>query len=67
MLKHLYKDIPEEPILSTEQPQGSSKDENSLKGWSDPREVADEELPLTFADSVFIKHFSHKVKKMSKN
>ncbi|KAI3450171.1 hypothetical protein Pfo_006836 [Paulownia fortunei] len=67
MLKHLYRDIPEEPILPTEQLEGSSKDENSLKGWSDPREVADEELPLTFADSVFIKHFSHKVKKMMKN
>ncbi|KAL8531348.1 hypothetical protein ACS0TY_008101 [Phlomoides rotata] len=59
MLNHLYKDIPEEPILDEE---GSSKDE----GWTDPREVAEEELPLTFADIVSIKHFSHKVKKMTR-
>lgn len=66
MLNHLYKDIPEEPILPTDEEEGSSKDENNLKGWCDPREVAEEELPLTFADGVSIKHFSHKVKKMER-
>ncbi|KAL0370913.1 UNVERIFIED_CONTAM: Phospholipase SGR2 [Sesamum angustifolium] len=51
MLKHLYRDIPEEPLLSSDQMEDSSNDENGLTGWFDPREVADEELPLTFADS----------------
>lgn len=63
MLKHLYRNIAEEPDLTTEELEGSS---SILKGWSNPRELLDEELPLTFADSTFIKHFSYKVKKMSK-
>ncbi|KAH6812598.1 shoot gravitropism 2 [Perilla frutescens var. frutescens] len=63
MLKHLYWNIAEEPDLSTEELEGSS---SILKGWSNPREILDDDLPLTFADSVFIKHFSYKVKKMSK-
>ncbi|KAL3653210.1 hypothetical protein CASFOL_002891 [Castilleja foliolosa] len=67
MLKHLYRDITEEPVSPTEPIEGRSKDEKSFKGWCDPREVDDEELPLTFADGVFIKHFSHKVKKVMKN
>ncbi|KAL0458987.1 UNVERIFIED_CONTAM: Phospholipase SGR2 [Sesamum latifolium] len=66
MLKHLYRDIPEEPILAIDQLEDSSKDENGLTGWFDPREVADEELPLTFADSVVTECFSHNVKKMMK-
>ncbi|KAK4419768.1 Phospholipase SGR2 [Sesamum alatum] len=64
MLKHLYRDIPEEPVLASDQLEDSSKDENGLTGWSDPSEVADEELPLTFGDSAYS---SHKVKKMTKN
>ncbi|KAI3461756.1 hypothetical protein Pfo_018419 [Paulownia fortunei] len=66
ILKHLYRDIPDEPISPNEQLEGSSKDESSLKRWSDPRELADEELPLTFADSVSIKNFSQRAKKMMK-
>lgn len=60
MLRHLYRDVAEEP----EELEGSSR--SSLKGWCKPREILDEELPLTFADNVFIKHFSYQVKKMSK-
>ncbi|KAL7113751.1 hypothetical protein ACP275_04G078800 [Erythranthe tilingii] len=69
MLKHLYRDIPEEePVLHIEDlKEGSSNDENRLNRWSDPRELAEEELPLTFADSLSIKHFSHKVKKITNN
>ncbi|KAL2497502.1 Phospholipase SGR2 [Abeliophyllum distichum] len=62
ILKHLYRDIPEDPISLNEHREDSSKDEGSLEGWSDWREVADEELPLTFADKVFINNFSRKVK-----
>ncbi|KAK4408753.1 Phospholipase SGR2 [Sesamum angolense] len=66
ILKHLYRDIPDGPISHDEQPESSSKDENSYKQWSDPREIEDEELPLTFADSVSIKNFSHRAKKIMK-
>ncbi|KAL0436642.1 UNVERIFIED_CONTAM: Phospholipase SGR2 [Sesamum radiatum] len=66
ILKHLYRDIPDGPISHDEQPQSSSKDENSYKQWSDPHEIEDEELPLTFADSVSIRSFSHRAKKMMK-
>ncbi|KAL2454456.1 Phospholipase SGR2 [Abeliophyllum distichum] len=62
ILKHLYRDIAEEP----EHLEGSSKDGNNLEGWSNPRELADEELPLTFADSVYIKNFSLRLKKTMK-
>ncbi|XP_042068147.1 phospholipase SGR2-like isoform X5 [Salvia splendens] len=64
MLRHLYRDVAEEPNLSSEELEGSSR--SSLKGWSKQREILGEELPLTFADNVFIKHFSYQVKKMSK-
>ncbi|PIN14650.1 hypothetical protein CDL12_12716 [Handroanthus impetiginosus] len=63
ILKHLYRDISEEPISHDEHLEGSQQDESSTKRWSDPREVVDEELPLTFADSVSIKNFSHRAKK----
>ncbi|XP_075519759.1 phospholipase SGR2-like isoform X1 [Primulina tabacum] len=61
MLKHLYRDIPEEPFLPSEQHQ---KDASIVKGWSDPRELADEELPLTFGDTVQIKNFTRRAKKV---
>ncbi|XP_073291658.1 phospholipase SGR2-like isoform X1 [Primulina huaijiensis] len=61
MLKHLYRDIPDEPSLPSEQ---HPKDESIMKGWSDPRELADEELPLTFGDTVLIKNFSRRAKKI---
>ncbi|KAL6316176.1 hypothetical protein AAG906_016006 [Vitis piasezkii] len=49
ILKHLYRDIPEEP--------SSSEEANGGK-------AADEELPLTFAERVVIKNFSRKAKKI---
>ncbi|KAL2467475.1 Phospholipase SGR2 [Forsythia ovata] len=61
ILKHLYRDIAEEPEHLED-----SKDGNNLEGWSNPRELADEELPLTFADSVFIKNFFLRLKKTMK-
>ncbi|KAL6576973.1 hypothetical protein OROMI_011249 [Orobanche minor] len=59
ILRHLYRDIPD----GAEQPQSNSKDESSSNRWSDPNEIADEELPLTFANNVSIKNFSYKAKK----
>ncbi|KAL2520261.1 Phospholipase SGR2 [Forsythia ovata] len=66
ILKHLYRDIPEDPVSLNEHREDSSKDESNLEGWSDWREMADEELPLTFADKVFINNFSRKVKNTMK-
>ncbi|XP_027094564.1 phospholipase SGR2-like isoform X2 [Coffea arabica] len=63
ILKHLYRDIPEEP-QSTHAPQeGTSEDGSGLIGWSEQR---DEELPLTFADKVRIKDFSSWVRSSRK-
>ncbi|GFP98743.1 phospholipase sgr2 [Phtheirospermum japonicum] len=67
ILKHLYRDIPDEPVSPNEQPEGSSKDNSSSEKWSDPNEIADEELPLTFANNVSIKNFSYKAKKAMKS
>ncbi|XP_073140198.1 phospholipase SGR2-like [Henckelia pumila] len=64
MLKHLYRDIPDEPFLSNEQ---HPKDESNMKGWSDPRELADEELPLTFGDDMLVKNFSRRAKKIMRD
>ncbi|KAL8516477.1 hypothetical protein ACS0TY_014943 [Phlomoides rotata] len=58
ILKHLYRDIPE-------QPQSNVKDDDEDQNkWSDPRVIDDEQLPLTFADTVSIKHFAHTTKKV---
>lgn len=58
ILKHLYRDIPE-------QLESNVKDDD-LNKWSDPRVIDDERLPLTFADSVSVKHFAHSAKKVMK-
>ncbi|KAJ8574303.1 hypothetical protein K7X08_026108 [Anisodus acutangulus] len=66
MLKHLYRDIPEGSYSSCEPLEGSSKDDRNTTGWSDQREEADEEFPLTFADKVTVKSFSQKARKTLK-
>ncbi|KAK4371881.1 hypothetical protein RND71_007265 [Anisodus tanguticus] len=66
MLKHLYRDIPEDSYSSCEPVEGSSKDDRNTAGWSDQREEADEEFPLTFADKVTVKSFSQKARKTLK-
>ncbi|KAL3513354.1 hypothetical protein ACH5RR_026071, partial [Cinchona calisaya] len=63
ILKHLYRDIPEEPESTHAPQEGCSKEESSLIGWSVQR---DEELPLTFADKVWIKKFSSEVESTKK-
>lgn len=67
ILKHLYRDTPDEPNSSNAPKENScSKQETDLEGWSDQREVPDEELPLTFADKVFVRNFSRKANKIMK-
>lgn len=67
MLKYLYRDIPEEPESPNEQRERSSKHESRRSQWLDPREIEDEELPLTFADNMSIKNFSYKAKTILKS
>lgn len=62
ILKHLYRDIPEEPELQA----GNKSGGRNLEGWSDQREVAEEELPLTFADKGLIRSFSASARKIMK-
>ncbi|XP_057503098.1 phospholipase SGR2 isoform X1 [Actinidia eriantha] len=66
ILKHLYRYIPEEPELLEETKYGSSKNQGGSESWSDQRETAEEELPLTFADTVLIRNFSTRAKKIMK-
>lgn len=67
MLKHLYRDTPEEPSSTAESDEGnSSKHRSASECWYDQRELADEELPLTFADKVSVKDFCRKAKKVIK-
>ncbi|KAM4075704.1 hypothetical protein ACJW30_12G007500 [Castanea mollissima] len=64
ILKHLYRDIPEDPNSPAESSGGNSKEESGSTGWSDQRETVDEELPLTFSDTVMVRNFSRKAKKI---
>lgn len=57
ILKHLYRDIPEEPLRS------SKDDDNSTTGLST---IPEEELPLTFSENSLIGNFSNKSKKYMK-
>ncbi|KAJ7950329.1 Phospholipase SGR2 [Quillaja saponaria] len=63
ILKHLYRDIPEDRVDSIGR---SSKGESNSAGWRDQRENVDEELPLTFSDKVTVRNFSRKAKKILK-
>ncbi|KAL4594280.1 hypothetical protein ACB092_12G009400, partial [Castanea dentata] len=64
ILKHLYRDIPEDPNSPAESSGGNSKEESGSTGWSDQRETVDEELPLKFSDTVMVRNFSRKAKKI---
>ncbi|KAI5676079.1 hypothetical protein M9H77_07029 [Catharanthus roseus] len=61
ILKHLYRDLPKDPDSFCHESQGggsSSKDENSSTEWCEQRE---EDLPLTFADRIFVNRLTGKV------
>ncbi|OMP07951.1 Shoot gravitropism [Corchorus olitorius] len=66
ILKHLYRDIPEDPNSSVEFNGDRSKDESVSTGWSDQRETTDEELPLTFSDRNMVRNFSRKARSFMK-
>ncbi|KAK4256407.1 hypothetical protein QN277_009277 [Acacia crassicarpa] len=65
ILKHLYRDIPEEPNSSVK-PSDGKKNEIGSADRIDPRENVEEELPLTFADNTMVGNFSRKAKKSMK-
>ncbi|KAK1437527.1 hypothetical protein QVD17_03320 [Tagetes erecta] len=58
ILKHLYRDIPKEPKIPSENT--SSQDNDDWEELFD-----DEQLPLTFASEKFLKQLSIRVKKFS--
>ncbi|KAJ7961435.1 Phospholipase SGR2 [Quillaja saponaria] len=64
ILKHLYREIPEDPNLLVDSSAGNSKGESDSAGWCDPRDNVDEELPLTFSDKAVVRNFSRKAKKI---
>ena len=71
ILKHLYRDIPEdcEEPNSTDQSGGQSSDNQrqSAGRYYLSDNSYDEDLPLTFSDKVFIKEFSRKARKVMKS
>ncbi|XP_061362840.1 phospholipase SGR2 [Gastrolobium bilobum] len=64
ILKHLYRDIPEDPNLSIVSSGANLKYESSSAGWYDQRDTVEEDLPLTFSDNVMVRNFSSKAKKI---
>ncbi|XP_057457051.1 phospholipase SGR2 isoform X2 [Lotus japonicus] len=64
ILRHLYRDIPEEPNLSAVHSGGSPKYQSSSAGWYDQRDSVEEDLPLTFSDKAMVRNFSSKTRKI---
>uniref|UniRef100_A0A2P2MMR8 DDHD domain-containing protein n=1 Tax=Rhizophora mucronata TaxID=61149 RepID=A0A2P2MMR8_RHIMU len=67
ILKHLYKDIPEEANSTEESSQSNSGNVTGSGGWFDQRDTAEEELPLTFSNRMMVKNFSRKARRFMKN
>ncbi|KAL5543212.1 hypothetical protein UlMin_010922 [Ulmus minor] len=66
ILKHLYRDIAEEPLSPEEFNGENSKNESGSAGLSGQRETIDEELPLTFSDKGMVRSFSSNVRQLVK-
>lgn len=68
ILKHLYRDIPEDPNSPEASNGGDLKNESESISLSDQRETIDEEeeLPLTFSDKSMVRNFSSRAKKLLK-
>ncbi|MED6167907.1 hypothetical protein PIB30_007222 [Stylosanthes scabra] len=64
ILKHLYRDIPEDPNYSDELGTGNSKNESGSTGWFDRRDTVEEEVPLTFSDKAMVRNFSSKARRI---
>lgn len=64
ILKHLFRDIPEEPNSYVR----SSDDKKKIgsAGWIGPVEIVEEELPLTFSNTATARNFSSKAKNATK-
>ncbi|XP_057994716.1 phospholipase SGR2 isoform X2 [Hevea brasiliensis] len=62
ILKHLYKDMPEDANLPEGSCEHNSKDESTSTGWTDRWQAKEEELPLTFSNRMMVKNFSRKAK-----
>lgn len=61
VLKHLYRDIPEE--LPTTEQSSTRTQRRTMKPFYD-RDSMDEDTPLTFSDNILIREFSRKAKKI---
>ncbi|KAK8950884.1 hypothetical protein KSP39_PZI004348 [Platanthera zijinensis] len=61
ILKHLYRDIPEEPHEGTGVAGSSRVDKAPASIFYE--DFLDEDFPLTFSDHSFIREFSRKAKK----
>ncbi|KAJ8759326.1 hypothetical protein K2173_006846 [Erythroxylum novogranatense] len=66
ILKHLYRDIPEEGFSPENFNDRNLKHESNSRRWSDQRDTLEEELPLTFSDRMMSKSFSRKARKFMK-
>lgn len=63
MLKHLYRDIPEESEAPDEYMENEKKEGKiEWNGWCDHEEIAEEELPLTFSNTKSVKRFTRRAK-----
>ncbi|KAK1262953.1 hypothetical protein QJS04_geneDACA018576 [Acorus gramineus] len=65
ILKHLYRDIPEEPNPNEEPScsEDSSRNQRRTEDLFYRTEVMDEDIPLTFSDHSLVREFSRKVRK----
>lgn len=64
ILKHLYRDIPEEPPSSEIPDTGGPGTQNKPVSLFFERDILKEEIPITFADDVAIREFSRTAKKV---
>ncbi|CAA7407520.1 unnamed protein product [Spirodela intermedia] len=62
ILKHLYRDIPEDPE-ATDRREESSKQGRQAVATFFKNEVMDEDIPLTFSNEAMVKEFSRKARK----
>ncbi|KMZ67626.1 hypothetical protein ZOSMA_25G00110 [Zostera marina] len=68
ILKHLYRDIPEESNTSEEQTNEGSSDSTSVNRRKQvelffQRAILEEDIPLTFSDKIVVREFTRKMRK----
>ncbi|KAI3714749.1 hypothetical protein L6452_21708 [Arctium lappa] len=63
ILKHLYQDIPDRPEIPDELLDNEiNQATDDFHGWYNNEEAAEDDLPLTFSNSKFVKKFSRRAK-----